>query len=165
VRSTLVALTAMLSLAAAGAASGSTAQVIVVPVKLCTPSEVKGAVKRFVVAFNDGDSRQLDRVFAQEPYFRWFWTDTQGQRVSDRAKLLPYFARAPRTRATDGRIGSCERKHDRERLWLKSYGNFEFELVREASDLARTAYRGKGALHCYASRPDALIVWVMGRAA
>ena len=43
----------------------------------------------------------------------------------------------------------------------KPYGNFDFRLVRSARGLARTDYHGKGALHCYASRPDALIVWSM----
>jgi hypothetical protein len=46
-----------------------------------------------------------------------------------------------------------------------TYGNFQFTLVREADDLARTDYQGKGALHCYASAPDRLIVWSMARAA
>jgi hypothetical protein len=45
----------------------------------------------------------------------------------------------------------------------KTYGNFEFWLERAAVDLPATAYHGKGALHCYATRPDQLIVWAMGR--
>jgi hypothetical protein len=45
----------------------------------------------------------------------------------------------------------------------KTYGNFEYALIREADDLAPTAYRGKGALHCYSSAADQLIVWSMGR--
>jgi hypothetical protein len=44
----------------------------------------------------------------------------------------------------------------------KPYGNFEFTLWREATDVARALYTGKGAAYCYASRRDVLMVWSMG---
>ena len=152
-----------LFLALAGSAAGDRRQVIVIPVKLCAPAEVKSAVKGFVAAFNDGDRRRLDRAFAAEPDFRWFAISGSGPRLSDRARLLPYFAarhaRNERLTITTMRVNGNTISSGS----LKSYGNFEFRLTREAADLPRTAYVGEGSLNCYASRPDRLIVWVMGR--
>jgi len=94
-------------------------------VKLCDPAEVASVVDRFVAAFNTGNTRRLDRLFARKPYFRWYSTDAPGERflpvAASRASLLSYFARR------------------------------------------QTPYRGKGALHCYSSASDQLIVWSMGR--
>jgi hypothetical protein len=157
----------VLFLALAGSAAGDGRQVIVIQVKLCTPAEVKGTVTRFVKAFNEGNPRHLDRAFASEPDFRWFATDAPGQRIlpaaADRARLLRYFAarhaRRERLSVTSIRVNSNTISSGS----LKSYSNFEFTLVRTASDLAPTDYQGKGALHCYAARPDQLIVWSMAR--
>ena len=84
--------------------------------------------------------------------------------MSDRRRLAAYFAR----------------RHAREEHWSleslrvhgntlangrgwKTYGNFEFRIIRRATDLPETPYVGKGALHCYAASADQLIVWAMGR--
>jgi hypothetical protein len=168
-RVAVASLAALVALAGAGAAAGDASQVIVIQVKLCTPAEVRGAVHRFVAAFNAGDARRLDRVFAREPDFRWYATDAPGQRLlpgaAHRAGLLRYFARRHASgerltlrslRVNGNTIASGN---------LKSYGNFEYRLVRAANDLAPTGYQGKGALHCYLGRPDTLIVWSMARQA
>jgi hypothetical protein len=137
-------------------------------VKLCDPAEVSSVVDRFVAAFNTGNTRRLDRLFSRKPYFRWYSTDAPGERflpvAASRASLLSYFAR---------RHGSGERLTLRSLrvngntiasgVGWKTYGNFEYALVREADDLPPTPYRGKGALHCYSSASDQLIVWSMGR--
>jgi hypothetical protein len=154
-------------LVSAGSAAGDGQQVIVVHVKLCTPAEVKGAVNRFVNAFNASDHRRLDRAFASEPDFQWYSTDAPGRRVlpaaADRARLVRYFAarhaRGERLSITSIRVNANTIATGS----LKSYGNFEVTLVREARDLVPTDYLGKGALHCYASRTDQLIVWSMAR--
>jgi hypothetical protein len=135
--------------------------------KLCASAEVGSVVVRFVDAFNAGNLARLDRLFARKPDFRWYATDAPGRRFfpisRDRAGLIHYFAR----------------RHGRgERLELRSlsingntdarpkpYGNFDYRLVRSADDLSPTNYQGKGALHCYRSRQDAIIVWSMARAA
>lgn len=155
------------ALAGAAAATGSERQVVIVRVKLCTPAEVKRTVAGFIAAFNAGDTRRLDRAFAQKPYFRWYSTDAPGERLlpiaADRASLVPYFARrhalgerlALRSLRVNGNTLASGRG------W-KTYGNFQYTVVRQASDLPATDYRGKGALHCYATRPDELIVWSMG---
>jgi hypothetical protein len=158
------------ALIGAGAAAGAERQVRIVRVKLCTQAEVQGTVGKFVAAFNAGDTHRLDGIFARSPYFRWYSTDAPGERLlplaADRASLLPYLARrhALGERLTLRSLRVNGNTIASGRGW-KTYGNFAVVLVREASDLSPTEYQGKGALHCYATRPDELIVWSMGRKA
>jgi hypothetical protein len=136
------------------------------PATLCTPAEVQSVVQRFVRAFNAGDSRRLDRLFAREPGFEWYSTDAPGERLRgaayDRATLLRYFARR---HARDERLElrSFQVNGNTEAAGIEPYGNFQYKLVRSARDLAPTHYLGKGAARCYASRPDVIFVWSMGR--
>jgi hypothetical protein len=153
-------LVAVLALAAVIAAQ---AQAQTGSAKLCAPAEVRSAVTRFVAAFNAG---QGARSFAREPDFRWYSTDAPGKRflpiASDRGSLPRYFARrharGERLALTSMQVNSNTDAQP------KPYGNFDYRLVRSADDLPATDYRGKGALHCYRSRPDELIVWSMARA-
>jgi hypothetical protein len=133
------------------------------PPKPCTADEVETLVLRFLDAFNSGDLRTLDSVFAKEPDFEWYSTDAPGRRSNasayDRSSLVPYFA---------------DRHAHGERLVLRSfrfngnsttpYGNFEYSLTRSARDLEATPYHGKGAAFCYRNRSDVIFVWSMGRA-
>ena len=135
--------------------------------KACAPGEVRALVERFLAVFNAGDLARLDRTFAREPDFRWYSTDSPGRRflpvAADRAGLIRYFARR---HARDERLELQSLRVNSNTLAApKPYGNFEYRLVRRADDLAPTSYQGKGALHCYRSRPDAIIVWSMARAA
>ena len=117
---------------------------------------------RFLAAFNRGDSKALAAVWAAEPDFQWYSTPAPGARLraraSSRASLIPYFrgrhTRGERLELTALRVNGNTRA-------TKPYGNFEYRLVRSARDLPPTDYHGKGALHCYAARPDVLIVWSM----
>ena len=117
---------------------------------------------RFLAAFNRGDSKALAAVWAPEPDFQWYSTPAPGVRLqasaANRATLIPYFrgrhAKGERLELTAFRVNGNTTAP-------KPYGNFDFRLVRSARGLARTDYHGKGALHCYATRPDALIVWSM----
>jgi hypothetical protein len=133
--------------------------------KPCEPAEVGSLIVRFIDAFNAGNVKRLDRVFAREPDFRWYATDAPGQRFRAAAEWRAGLMRYLRGRHALG-----------ERLQLRSLkvngnsagfgkpqGNFEHWLVRSANDLPQTDYHGKGVLHCYASRADQLIVWVMTR--
>jgi hypothetical protein len=153
---------AVLVSVAALACVGSAAAVSTATPTLCTTAEVDGAVKRFLAAFNAGDSKALAAVWAAEPDFQWYSTTAPGARLrakaSDRASLIPYFrvrhAQAERLKLTAFRVnGNTGGK--------KPYGNFEFRLVRSARGLPSTDFHGKGALHCYAGRPDVLIAWSM----
>ena len=119
-------------------------------------------MRDFIAAFNRGDSKALAARWATEPDFQWYSTPAPGERLraraSDRASLIPYFrarhARGERLQLTAFRVNGNT-------TGAKPYGNFEYRLVRSARDLPATDYHGKGALHCYASRPDQLIVWSM----
>jgi hypothetical protein len=126
----------------------------------CTARDMRWIVVRFLRAFNRGERKELDLLFAAEPEFEWYSTDAPGARTqgaaSNRETLLPYFAR----------------RHRRgERLTLRSfrfngasngYGHFEYGLVRSAEDLAPTDYYGKGAAICTVYE-DFIAVWSMGR--
>ena len=133
--------------------------------KPCAAVEVTTLVHAFITAFNRGDGRTLDRLFAKEPIFRWFSTTDPGARLraaaTNRATLVSYFA----TRHKRG-----------ERLHLRSlkingntiaaaplgpYGNFEYELTRQSNDLAAIRYHGKGAARCVPSNRDVIFVWSM----
>jgi hypothetical protein len=154
----------------AGGVSSARAEQIDTPVKLCAPAEVQKAVSRFISAFNAGDIPRLDRLFARKPYFGWYATDAPGRRylpvAADRTSLVRYFARrhALGERLTLSSLRVNGNTVASGRGW-KTYGNFQYTLVREATDLPPTDYQGKGSLHCYASRPDELIAWSMGRRA
>jgi hypothetical protein len=132
------------------------------PPKPCTADEVETLVLRFLDAFNSGNLRTLDSVFAKEPDFEWYSTDAPGERLGvpayDRSSLLSYF---------EGRHALGEQ------LVLRlfrfngnspmPYGNFEYGLTRSAQDLEPTSYYGKGASFCYRERPDVIFVWSMSR--
>jgi hypothetical protein len=127
----------------------------------CTATEVRALVNQFVRAFNAGDRPVLRRLWAQAGQgFAWYSTDAPGRRISpaaeDRATLSAYFA---------------GRHAQREALRLTSfqfngnsagYGNFQYDLIRQANDLAPAAYTGKGAAVCDTT-PRTLGVWSMAR--
>ena len=155
----------MLAVLAAPGAFASVDQATAAPPPkptLCSTAEVEGAVRRFLAAFNRGDSRALAAVWAAEPDFQWYSTSAPGERLRararDRASLIPYFrarhARREHLELTAFRVNGNTPA-------AKPYGNFEYRLVRSARDLRAMDYHGKGALHCYATRPDVLIVWSM----
>ena len=118
-------------------------------------------VTSFITAFNRGDVRRLDALFARGTGWRWFSvSNAPGKRVQgaayNRATLVKYF----RTR---------HKRH--ERLQLRSFQfhghslgfvNFEYQLLRQADDMKMPrVYDGKGAVSCWAGR---LSVWSMGEA-
>jgi hypothetical protein len=125
--------------------------------RLCTRLEVRAVFVRFVDAFNRGDLKRLDRVFAREPDFEWYSTQAPGERFNEvarnRSSLIPYFAER-HALAEHLKVGSFQ--------W-NGGGNFEYGLVRSANDLQPTRYYGKGAAHCYPNPSDTIFVWSMGR--
>lgn len=139
----------------------------VIVAKVCGRREVETLVKAFIRAFNGGELESLDRLVAREPDFRWYSTDAPGQRflpiASDRASLMGYFAR--RHAMGESLLLRSFRFNGNTPAVDKPYGNFQFQLLRRARNLPATRYQGKGAAHCYAIQPDALIVWSMAREA
>lgn len=60
----------------------------------CTRRRVARVVKAFVSAYNRGDAERLERIWAQEPHFEWYFVE--GERHSgdaqNRSTLGSYFA-------------------------------------------------------------------------
>jgi hypothetical protein len=118
-------------------------------------------VKQFVRAFNVGEQRTLQQLWAQRGQgFEWYSTDAPGQRfdpvAKDRVGLGRYFAQ----RHADGetlRLTSFRPNGN-----TASYGNFQYTLIRSAEDLPPTAYIGKGAAVCDQT-PRTLAVWSMAK--
>jgi hypothetical protein len=134
-------------------------------VRDCRPGEVKQGVVAFTRAFNVGDIRRLDSLFARKgthgrPGFQWYSTGPPGARfgsaATNRSTLMSYFV---------------ARHQARERLKLlqlsggnpddNAYADFAFHILRQAPGLRPTAFEGKGASIC--SRYGARIaVWAIG---
>jgi hypothetical protein len=133
---------------------------------LCTAGDVEALARRFAEAFNRGDLGELDAIFAREPEFEWYSTGGPGERLlpiaADRDSLVPYF-RERHARGEQLTLRSL--RFNGNTTGSRTYGNFEYTLMRQAHDLAPTAYRGKGAALCFRGRSDAIIVWSMAPAA
>jgi hypothetical protein len=130
----------------------------------CDERGTRVHVARFITAFNRGDFKTLDRLFARGTGWRWYSVGTApGRRTQgvayDRKTLIKYFR-------------ARHKKHERLELqYLQfnglsaGYGHFEFQVLRKADDISgkmpRT-YFGKGAMSCWAGK---LGVWAMGEAA
>jgi hypothetical protein len=124
----------------------------------CTAQEVRSVVARFIVNFNDGDLRQVNRLFSPTGLFKWYSVSGPEGRIDpvarDRSALIPYFA---------------NRHRQGERLILRSFeykgyglgrSDFLYSLTRSARDLPVTSYFGKGAVLCL--QPRTISVWSMG---
>ena len=130
----------------------------------CRAAEARAIVRGFVEAFNRGDVDYLDRMWAPEPEFFWFFDSADPARRSelseDRATLPQYF----RQRALMG-----DQLHLRDlgvrwqRGWHAAWG-VSFELHRVSDDPgAAGLYHGKGAVTC-GDDGQLLHAWAMGEA-
>lgn len=127
----------------------------------CAAAEVRALVGRFVHAFDAGDERALQQVWARRGQgFRWYSTDGPGQRLrgeaKNRAGLGSYFAQRHSAGETL-RLTSFQFNGN-----SAGYGNFQYTLIRSATDLPPTPYIGKGAAICD-RMPRTLIVWGMAK--
>jgi len=144
---TALALAGYLAVAATAGAGGSARAFT--PVTACTKSETRAALVSFVGAFNAGNYRRLDALFAGPDWFRWFSSGTPGVRLNPQAQqrstLIAYFR---------------ARHAHRDRVALSSfrftgnslgYGNFTWKLERSAADYrsgASFVTEAKGAVLC-----------------
>ncbi len=130
----------------------------------CDPAQTRAVIARFVTAFNAGNRKALNETWVDKLSFKWYGvTSPPGlrpfQAAVQRSTLLAYFA---------GRHAAHERlqltRVKVNSVTAGAYGNFEFELLRSADDIASgpTLYRGKGAATCSTGR---LLVWSMGAVA
>jgi hypothetical protein len=124
----------------------------------CDERGTRQHVARFISAFNRGDYKTLDRLFARGTWWRWYAVGTApGRRQGySRTTLIKYFR-------------ARHKKHERLELQYfqfnglsAGYGHFEFEVLRKADDIPAPVprtYHGKGAMSCFAGK---LGVWAMG---
>jgi hypothetical protein len=128
------------------------------------PCDERGSrelVAAFITAFNRGDVKSLDRLFARGMWWRWYSVSSApGRRIQtaayNRKTLITYFR-------------ARHKRHERLQLqWLQfnghanGFGNFEYQLLRRADDMKAPTprpYVGKGAISCFAGK---LSIWRMG---
>jgi hypothetical protein len=128
------------------------------------------SVLEYVTAFNAGDRRRLNRVFADAPMFKWYSVTRSAPYdhfvTHSKAGLLPYFAE--RHARNEGqaimhfRYGGTYRTPVGNRSYL--VGGFTYRLLRWADDIGDgrpELYFGKGVVRC-TSRGTRLMVWSMG---
>jgi hypothetical protein len=105
-------------------------------------------VVRYVEAYNKGDMRRLDRLFAPEPAFQWYSApapDRFSPTAEDRTTLIPYFAAR---HAAGDRLRLKRFKYNGRRA-TDDTGHFEMTLRRRTAAGARwRAGLAKGAVAC-----------------
>jgi hypothetical protein len=133
----------------------------------CAPGRVARELARFVLAFNAGDRRRLDRSFTHAGYartaFQWYsiveGDPARGGRslvVRERRRLLDFLLR--RHRHGERLV---LRTVEVGRSWVTGSGAFTFTLLRQADDLLPNAggadrlAQGKGEIVCATGR-----IWV-----
>lgn len=129
-------------------------QVIQATNDYASKKQVKRLVEKFIGAYNQGDSEELDRIFAREPGFEGYYAapERQGSEGENRLSLVAYFER--RHKMGD-RLDLLRLRFDRDRS-VRGW-EFFFVLVRESQQRkAQGTYVGKGAADCSIS------VWNMG---
>lgn len=139
----------------------------------CTRKAVARLVTAFVAAYNRGNVERLERIWAEEPHFEWYYVDREPQRTDsfDRSTLGAYFA--ARHQLGD-RLHLLHLSVQRERQ--DGMFGFAFRLRRDSDEKrARGGYHGKGSaigsdplLIPQLPDPDGpatcvLHVWSMGR--
>lgn len=124
------------------AVGGSTASAAPTP---CDRKGVRVLVEAFTEAFNEGDLRRLDRLFASKPIFMWYSTDGPGARLRaasrNRTRLVSYFA----ARHRDGE--RLDLRFFRFRGNRSGYGHFVFGLIRRTPSYDGLPRQGRGRVH------------------
>ena len=129
--------------------------------QVCGKAQVALLLTQFVSAFNRGNQRQLNTVFAHAGTFRWYSVSGMpGERLDpaaqDRSTLLGYFA--ARHEAGE-HLALTTVTYKKKAL---GFVDFVYTLTRSADDIANPLhYLGKGAISCFGG-PPAIAVWSMG---
>lgn len=125
----------------------------------CSRAEVRALVHNFIELYNRGDVDSLDKIWAQEPDFFWYFVDTdrlrRGPLAEDRSTLPLYFTE---------RSMYADQLHLRklrvawERGWHGAW-DISFRLDRASEEPGTSGrYHGKGAATC-----GRLHAWAMGK--
>ena len=132
----------------------------------CSKERTKRVVTSFVRAYNRGDLARLERLWAQEPDFQWYFVDDEREQdAEDRVNLPLYFDER-------ARLGD---HLELRRLSVNENGtDFAFKLRRTTDDEragAEGLFHGKGAARDVLALPTPedpiptqkclLIVWAM----
>ncbi len=119
--------------------------------KWCSRRHARAVVHDFIDAYNKGDFRTLDRLFAKEPDFAFYrlFPERQGPASEDRAALISYFRDRHELGdvfdLTSFRMGK-ERGSSPSNIW-----GFNYQIRRTSSDLmpwGDGTISGKGAVDC-----------------
>jgi hypothetical protein len=128
-------------------------------VTACTKSETRTALVSFVRAFNAGDYRRLDRLFAGPSWFRWYSSSTPGVRFNPQAQqrgtLISYFrdrhAQSDRFKLMSFRFTGNS----------NGFGNFTWKMERSATDFRNGAWfvtEAKGAALCQGTNARLIVL-------
>lgn len=146
-------------LAGATASMGRAASVERGVLTACTANETRATLVSFVRAFNAGDYRRLNTLFAGPSWFRWYSSSTPGTRFNPQAQqrstLIGYFT---------------DRHAQRDQMKLASFrftgnsngfGNFTWKMHRSAADFRAGAWfvtEAKGAALCQGSKAQLIVM-------
>jgi hypothetical protein len=147
------------SAGATAASAGLSASVPRGVVTACTANQTRAALVSFVRAFNAGDYRRLNKLFAGPSWFRWYSSSTPGTRLDplaeQRSTLIGYF--------TDRHA-----QHDRMKVGSfrftgnsNGFGNFTWKMSRSAADFRSGAWfvaEAKGATLCQGSSAQFVVM-------
>lgn len=115
----------------------------------CTPAGVAALMRALIKAWNAGNARAVDRLFAPAPAFKWFSMggpqDRRGKDAEKRSTIRAY-------------VRKRHRRHDRMTLVMVQ-GNARFLVRRRADDYhPRNVIEGKAAAICRRP-PSRFIAW------
>lgn len=115
----------------------------------CESQPIGAALADFVRAFDAGNYRRLNALFAGPSWFRWYSSSAPGQRLranaQNRATLIRYF-RARHRKVDRFQLVSFQFNGN-----SNGYGNFIWKMRRSASDFRSGAWfkiEAKGAALC-----------------
>ena len=130
----------------------------------CRASEARALVRYFVDAFNRGDVDALDRIWADEPEFFWFFDGAdavQRSELSEERAALPHYFRRRALLGDQWHLRDLGVRW--QRGWHAAWGvSFELHRVSDEPDVSGR-YHGKGAVTC-GDDGQLLHAWAMGRA-
>ncbi len=126
----------------------------------CTRKAATGVIHQFERAYNGGNIKRLNSLWAPEPSFRWYQVGPTLERIDreDRTSLIAYFRQR---HENEDRLHFIRLRVRKTPSWHGGF-DFSFFLYRESADpvlIREGAFDGKGAV----SSRCQLFVWSMSR--